>query len=61
MMQWDLYAIHEGVYYIVVKYIMTHSVESNTTLGQAYILMFLMVFDKVGFCPHIYLSYTLIN
>ena len=24
-------------------------------------LMFLMVFDKVGFCPHIYLSYTLMN
>ena len=36
MMQWDLYAIHEGVYYIVVKYIITHSVESNTTLGQAH-------------------------
>ena len=37
-----------------------HSV-SNGVLQHQTFLMFLMVFDKVGFCPHIYLSYTLMN
>ena len=37
-----------------------HSV-SNGVLQHQTFLMFRMVFDKVGFCPHIYLSYTLMN